>query len=46
MNIFNDDSVLNNYFDNCLKFIPYKSNQSSGFTDKSSLKTYLFLKKN
>ena len=43
--IFKDDSILDGYFEKYLKFVPYKSSQSSGFTDKSSLKTYLFLKK-
>ena len=44
-NIFKDEEFTNYYFRDFLKFVPYKSSNSSGFTDKYTLKTYIFLKK-
>ena len=44
-NIFKDKTFRDYYIDNYVKFVPYKSYNSSAFTDKYTLKSYIFLKK-
>ena len=40
-NIFKNKEFKNKYFEEFLHFVPYKSSNSSGLTDKFTLKTYI-----
>ena len=44
-NPFKDNEFKNKYIDEYLKFVPYRTQNSSGVTDKYTLKSYIFLKR-
>ena len=40
---FNDNDFVNEFIENYFRFIPYKSNNNCGMTDRFSSKSYIFL---
>ena len=45
-NIFKNDAFVEIYFDKYVNFVPFYFSNTSGITDKFTLKTYIFLKRN
>ena len=40
---FNDNDFVNEFIENYFRFVPYKSNNNCGMTDRFSSKSYIFL---